>query len=288
MSMGTIDHMESLPRRSVLITGAAGGIGSALVEHLHSEGWSVIATDLPEACPPQMQHGWAHVRWLPGDLEILALGGEPLEIFAGQVGELTRDAPLLAIVHNAAVQRLGSFADLTMADWQASLAVNLLAPVAISRRLLGKLIASRGSIVHISSIHSQLTKAGFSAYATSKAAMSGLTRALSVEIGHQVRVNAIEPAAIRTPMLEIGFAENPDGLPLLDSFHPTGSIGSPLDVASAVSYLIDPVNRFLNGCVLQLGGGIHNKLHDPAQASMDRLREINDEPESAGQVLCYS
>ncbi len=261
--MGTINHMESLSSRSVLITGAAGGIGSGLVEHLHGEGWSVIATDRPEVCPPQMQHGCARVRWLPGDLEILALGCEPLEIFAGQVGELTRDAPLLAIVHNAAIQRLGSFADLAMADWQASLAVNLLAPVAISRRLLGELIANRGSIVHISSIHSQLTKAGFTAYATSKAAMSGLTRALSVEIGHLVRVNAIEPAAIRTPMLEAGFAENPDRLAQLDTFHPAGSIGSPLDVARAVKYLIDPSNSFLNGCVLELGGGIHNKLHDP-------------------------
>lgn len=264
MSRVCNDLMESLSRRSVLITGAAGGIGSALVEHLLGEGWSVVATDRPEACPPPIKHEGARVHWLPGDLEILSLGGEPLEIFARQVGELTRGAPLLAIVHNAAVQRLGTFADLTMADWQASLAVNLLAPVAISRRLLGDLIASRGSIVHISSIHSQLTKTGFTAYATSKAAMSGLTRALSVEIGHLVRVNSIEPAAIRTPMLEAGFAQNPDGLAQLDSFHPTGSIGSPLDVALAVSYLIDPANGFLNGCVLELGGGIHNKLHDPS------------------------
>lgn len=255
--------MESLSRRSVLITGAAGGIGSGLVEHLHGEGWSVIATDRLEACPPQMQHGPARVRWLPADLEILASGGKPLETFARQVGELIRDAPLLAIVHNAAVQRLGSFADLAMADWQASLAVNLLAPVAISRQFLGELIASRGSIVHISSIHSHLTKAGFTAYATSKAAMSGFTRALSVDIGHLVRVNAIEPAAILTPMLEAGFTGHTEALAQLGSFHPTASIGSPSDVARAVSYLINPDNAFLNGSVLQLGGGIHNRLHDP-------------------------
>jgi NAD(P)-dependent dehydrogenase (short-subunit alcohol dehydrogenase family) len=78
-----------------------------------------------------------------------------------------------------------------------------------------------------------------------------------------VRVNAIEPAAIRTPMLEAGFAENPEQLAQLEAFHPSGSIGSPLDVAKAVSYLIDPSHTFLNGCVLQLGGGIHNRLHDP-------------------------
>lgn len=263
MSTGTIAHMESLSRRSVLITGAAGGIGSALVQHLQSEGWSVIATDRKMACPSPLHHEGSLVQWLPADLELLTSDGQPLEIFARKVGVLTRRAPLMAIVHNAAVQRLGTFADLTAADWQVSLAINLIAPVAISRRLLGELIATRGSIVHISSIHSQLTKAGFTAYATSKAALSGLTRALSVEIGHLVRVNAIEPAAIRTPMLEAGFEKHRARLAELEAYHPCKSIGSPHDVARAVNYLIDPENSFLNGCVLQLGGGIHNKLHDP-------------------------
>jgi NAD(P)-dependent dehydrogenase (short-subunit alcohol dehydrogenase family) len=255
--------MDSHPTSSVLITGAAGGIGRALVDHLLKEGWCVIATDHPAVHLLPAQHFGPNLHWLPADLRELAAGGAPLDAFANCVREATGDAPLNAIVHNAALQRLGSFSDLTTADWYDSLAINLLAPVALSRSLLPELIASQGSIVHISSIHSQLTKEGFTAYATSKAALSGLTRALSVEIGSQVRVNAIEPAAIRTPMLEAGFADHPEQLAQLEAFHPTGSIGSPLDVARAVSHLIDPANRFLNGCVLQLGGGIHNRLHDP-------------------------
>lgn len=256
--------MAADPIRSVLVTGAAGGIGAALVQYLGHEGWRVVATDRPEVCPSMLEHAGSPLRWLPADLKLLASGGVPLESFARQVLALTSGSPLTAIVHNAAIQRLGSFKDLTAADWQDSLAINLLAPVAISRRMLPELIASHGSIVHISSIHSQLTKAEFTAYATSKAALSGLTRALSVEIGSRVRVNAIEPAAIRTPMLEAGFADHPERLTELEAFHPSGSIGSSLDVARAVSYLIDPANTFLNGCVLQLGGGIHNRLHDPS------------------------
>ena len=252
-----------LPDRSVLVTGAAGGIGAALVEHLLEEGWQVLATDRPEVCHNPGADQPPSLHWLRADLQALALGGDALDAFANQLEAITHATPLTAIVHNAALQRLGSFAELSTADWQATLAVNLLAPVAINRRFLGDLIASRGSIVHISSIHSLLTKAGFTAYATSKAALSGLTRALSVEIGSQVRVNAIEPAAIRTPMLEAGFAEQPQKLAQLESFHPSGSIGSPQDVARAVSYLIDPANSFLNGCILQLGGGIHSRLHDP-------------------------
>jgi NAD(P)-dependent dehydrogenase (short-subunit alcohol dehydrogenase family) len=117
--------------------------------------------------------------------------------------------------------------------------------------------------VHIGSIHSQLTKPGFTAYATSKAALAGLTRAMAVELGGTVRVNAIQPAAIATPMLEAGFADAPHLKSQLDAFHPTGAIGSPADVARAVLFLLDPVNSFLNGCVLPLGGGIHSRLHDP-------------------------
>jgi NAD(P)-dependent dehydrogenase (short-subunit alcohol dehydrogenase family) len=249
--------------RSLLITGAAGGIGTALVDHLLGEGWKVIASDLPDACPSVEEHQQKGVCWLPADLETLVSGGELVQSFAARVAELTTDSPLLAIVHNAALQRIGSFADLPQADWNSTLAINLLAPVAISRCLLPHLIRNRGSIVHISSIHSQLTKAGFTAYATSKAALSGLTRAMSVELGGQVRVNAIEPAAIRTPMLEAGFADHPEALALLESFHPSGLIGSPFDVARAVCFFIDPANAFLNGCILELGGGIHSRLHDP-------------------------
>lgn len=255
--------MSTDATRSVLITGAAGGIGRALVEHLLQEGWRVVATDHPAVGPLPPQAVASNLRWQPADLRKLAAGGAHLDSFANRVREATGNAPLNAIVHNAALQRLGSFSDLTAADWHDSLAINLLAPVALSRCLLPELIASQGSIVHISSIHSQLTKEGFTAYATSKAALSGLTRALSVEIGSQVRVNAIEPAAIRTPMLEAGFADHPEQLAQLEAFHPTGSIGSPLDVARAVSHLINPAHSFLNGCVLQLGGGIHNRLHDP-------------------------
>lgn len=262
--MAAVIDEQGLPSdRSILVTGAAGGIGSALVAYLRTEGWRVIATDHPHVCPLLVQNAGSDVHWLPADLELLASCAVSLESFATHVAELTRGAPLTAIVHNAALQRLAPFSDLSTSDWQSTLAINLLAPVAINRRLLGELVASRGSIVHISSIHSQLTKAEFTAYATSKAALSGLTRALSVEIGHLVRVNAIEPAAILTPMLEAGFTEKPEKLGELEAFHPSGSIGTPLDVARAVSYLIDPANSFLNGCVLQLGGGIHSRLHDP-------------------------
>jgi NAD(P)-dependent dehydrogenase (short-subunit alcohol dehydrogenase family) len=248
---------------TVLVTGAAGGIGSGLVAALAAAGWAVLGSDHPTARPDPdtLQHC---LDWIPADLAALSRQPDHLEAFKSAVLTATAGRNFMAIVHNAALQRLGSFEQLTAMDWCETLDVNLMAPVAISRALLPLLQRQRGSIVHIGSIHSQLTKPGFTAYATSKAALAGLTRAMAVELGGSVRVNAIEPAAIATPMLEAGFADAPHLKSQLEAFHPTGAIGSPADVARAVLFLLDPANRFLNGCVLPLGGGIHSRLHDPA------------------------
>jgi NAD(P)-dependent dehydrogenase (short-subunit alcohol dehydrogenase family) len=250
-------------RRSVLITGAAGGIGSGLVEALTAAGWAVVGSDHPGVLPSTDLRERC-LAWIPADLVALSQGGNPLENFRCAVLDATETCPSLSVVHNAAVQRFAKFEQLSTADWYETMATNLLAPVAINRALLPQLQHHQGSIVHIGSIHSQLTKPGFTAYATSKAALAGLTRAMAVELGGTVRVNAIEPAAIATPMLEAGFAQSPELKAQLESFHPSQSIGTPADVARSVLFLLDPLNTFANGCVLSLGGGIHSRLHDPA------------------------
>lgn len=249
--------------RTVLITGAAGGIGAGLVLSLTDAGWAVLGSDHPST-HPATEISQRCKGWIPADLATLSQQADQLEAFRAAVLSATEGAGVTAIVHNAALQCLGGFAKLSASDWHDTMAVNLMAPVAISRALLPELMHQTGSIVHIGSIHSQLTKPGFTAYATSKAALAGLTRAMAVELGGSVRVNAIEPAAIATPMLNAGFADAPDLKAELDAFHPTGAIGSPADVARAVLFLLDPANSFLNGCVLPLGGGIHSRLHDPA------------------------
>jgi NAD(P)-dependent dehydrogenase (short-subunit alcohol dehydrogenase family) len=233
------------------------------VETLTDAGWAVLGSDHPSTAPATSIRQRCQA-WIPADLGALSEDEHQLEAFIAAVLSVTESSEVMAIVHNAAQQCLGSFAQLSASDWHETIAVNLLAPVAISRALLPQLQRQRGSIVHIGSIHSQLTKPGFTAYATSKAALAGLTRAMAVELGGSVRVNAIEPAAIATPMLEAGFAATAALKAQLETYHPTGSIGTSADVARAVLFLLDPANCFLNGCVLPLGGGIHSRLHDPA------------------------
>jgi NAD(P)-dependent dehydrogenase (short-subunit alcohol dehydrogenase family) len=222
----------------------------------------VIGSDHPGVAPAEAVERQC-AAWIPIDLQQLPKQPTGQKELAEAVGKASEHFPLQAVVHNAAVQRLAPFTNLSDEDWHTTLAINVLAPVVISRALLPLLEAHQGAIVHIGSIHSQLTKPDFTAYATSKAALAGLTRAMAVELGARVRVNAVDPAAIKTPMLEAGFAADPEQLAQLGHCHPTGAIGCAADVARAVLFLIDPANSFVNGCILPLGGGIHNRLHDP-------------------------
>jgi NAD(P)-dependent dehydrogenase (short-subunit alcohol dehydrogenase family) len=174
------------------------------------------------------------------------------------------DGALAGLVNNAALQVLGPAEQLTREDWRATLDVNLLAPFLWAQALLPELEAARGAVLNISSIHARLTKPGFVAYATSKAALSGMTRAMAVELGSRVRVNAIEPAAIDTPMLRAGFEGQPGEFARLAGCHPTGHLGSVEDVAQMALVLIDGQIPFLNAACVALDGGIGSALLDPA------------------------
>jgi NAD(P)-dependent dehydrogenase (short-subunit alcohol dehydrogenase family) len=243
--------------KNVVITGSAGGIGVALTEAFAAAGYRVIGIDLVDAKHSSVHH---HVQ---ADFERL-VSDRPYrdEICAGIRAHFGTGG-LAALVNNAATQRTGSFEALTTEDWQATLNVNLMAPMLLIREFLPELTRGRGSVINIASIHAKLTKPRFSAYATSKSALIGLTRALAVEFGGRIRVNAICPAAIATPMLEAGFAEDPEGLKRLKTYHPSGCIGVPDDVARAALYLAEAQGTFLTGATIALDGGIGARLHDP-------------------------
>lgn len=242
----------------VVVTGAAGGIGQALTHAFAEGGHAVIGVDVAPA--PVDSPGEHHVVC---DLALMAAD----EVYADEVFAVVREAlrgrPLLALVNNAAVQVLRPVPTLNRDAWRCTLDVNLLAPFLWTQALLPELSATHGCVLNISSIHARLTKPGFVAYATSKAALSGMTRAMAVELGSKIRVNAIEPAAIDTAMLRAGFADNPAGYRELTLYHPTRAIGSPEDMAVLARAIVDQPGGFANGSVIAFDGGIGAVLHDP-------------------------
>ncbi len=245
-------------RRFAVVTGAAGGIGRAIVREFNAAGYEVIATDRvpqPTDLPCSL--------YLQVDLDRTVQDeGYAADVFA-RINAQTGSAGLAALVNNAAVQILGGVDSLTRADWQQTLQVNLLAPFIWAQALLPALEAAMGSVVNISSIHARLTKKNFVAYATSKAALSGMTRAMAVDLGPRVRVNAIEPAAIATEMLLAGFEGRPNVYDQLEACHPVGRIGTPEEAAACALWLASGQAGFLSGSCVSLDGAIGSRLYDP-------------------------
>lgn len=248
-----------MTRPAVLITGALGGIGRALCNEFHAHGFIVIAVDRAAGAVTSHHLIRSDIRALISDLSARS-------VFHNSVQEVIQQesAQLIGLINNAAIQILGGVDSLKADDWAASLDVNVVAPFILSQLFLPGLEASHGAIINISSIHEKLTKPGFVAYATTKSALSGLTRAMAVDLGPRVRVNAICPAAIQTAMLEAGFSSHPERLSALHEAHPSGRIGTPEEVATLARYLVSDAPEFLTGSCLGLDGAIASRLHDPA------------------------
>ena len=248
--------MLTMPdKKTVLITGASGGVGRSLCQGFKEKGWKVIATDWVDSKSIDANH------FVKIDLDLLCNDdnycADKIENLKGFCS-----GRLDLLINNAAFQLVSPIEEILLQDWQRSLNVNLTAPFLLSVRLLDELIAAQGSIINISSIHTKLTKPNFTAYATSKSGLSGLTQSLSVEIGNKVRVNSISPAAINTQMLRDGFIHNLAGLNSLSDCHPSKSIGTTTDVLDAALYLANG-DKFVNGMDIALDGAISNRLHDP-------------------------
>lgn len=242
-----------------LITGVCGGIGEALAHAFSEGGFRVIGTDLTvPSTPLRVDH------FIAADLAVLAASTADAERFLRAVHELVAGVGLTVLINNAALQIVKPVAELSSEEFTRSLAVNLVAPFVIIRGLLPELEMARGSVVNISSIHARLSKPGFVAYAASKAALSALTRSLGVEIGARVRVNAIAPAAVATPLLNAGFDGAEHNLEALADMHPVGRIGLPGEIADLAMFLASARAQFVNGAVFEIDGGIGSRLHDPS------------------------
>jgi len=241
-----------------VITGAAGGVGNALVQIFHDAGYCVIATDRVTD-PGELSFS----HYVQADLGRMVDEDEYAELVLNKIRCLLENKPLKVLVNNAAIQILGGADTLTRMDWRHTLNVNLLAPFFLTQALLSELEAANGCVVNIGSIHARLTKKNFVAYATSKAALAGMTRALAVDLGPRVRINTIEPAAIETKMLKAGFEGNSSLYTQLEQCHPQQQIGHPEDLARLAFSIVEGDIKFLHGACIGLDGGISGRLHDP-------------------------
>ena len=226
-----------------VVTGGSGGIGSACVERLTRDGFEVVSVDVSPPPPAQPR---THVT---ADL---------LDVEA-TLAAVRAACPRVDVLVNGAgvVERL-PFAEVGLEDWERVVAVNARAPFFLLQGLVGRMPPG-GAVIGIASIEAvtvlSMSGATSSVYASTKAALRSLTETLAVELGPRgIRVNAVAPGLIRTPMTARAQADERDRW--IRSHTPLGRWGEPEDIADVVGFLASPAARFMTGTTLVVDGGI--------------------------------
>jgi glucose 1-dehydrogenase len=238
-------------QKFVLITGAAGGVGRATVELFTKKGWRVIGVDRAEFGSGFPANG----------LFIQADIADPVQLEAiySQVSHFTDT--LDAVVNNAAIQIVKPLLETSAEEWDAVMASNL-RTVFLGAKLAHPLLKNRGggAFVNVSSVHAVATSPNVSSYAASKGGLLALTRSMAIEFAKDnIRVNAILPGAVNTPML----SEHLDqaGRESLARKTVNGRIGKPLEIAHAIYFLADEEqSSFMTGQSILVDGGATAKL----------------------------
>jgi 3-oxoacyl-[acyl-carrier protein] reductase len=238
--------MFDLTDRTALITGASGGIGSAITAALYAAGAEVVLTGTRrEALEELSKRLGGNCRSLVADL------ADPQQIL-----QLVSDAgPIDILVNNAGISNREPTEATHDSAWDRVIEVDLSSVFRLSRALLPGMAARKwGRVISIGSILGETGAAGMGAYSAAKAGVVGLTKALALEFSLAgITVNCVAPGYIRTPMMEMN---SPETLRELLARTPVGFFGSPEDVASAVLYLASPEARFITGSTLHINGGM--------------------------------
>jgi NAD(P)-dependent dehydrogenase (short-subunit alcohol dehydrogenase family) len=246
--------------RAYVVTGGGRGVGRAIVRRLRDDGHAVVVIERdPEA-----------VAGLPEAV----VGSAADEAVAARAAELAAAAGTFAgWVNNAAVFRDAALHDTPAADVLALIARNLAPALCGSAVAVRRFLAAGtpGAIVNVSSHQAQRAVPGALPYATAKAALEGLTRALAVDYGSRgIRTNAVAHGSIATGPTDAAIEAE------LRRLHPLGRVGTPEEVAAVIAHLLSPDAAFLNGAVLPVDGGRAALGVDP------EARDVTAPPGSGG------
>ncbi|MEM9062578.1 MAG: SDR family oxidoreductase [Pseudomonadota bacterium] len=229
-----------------LVTGAAGGIGRAITARLQRDGVTVVGTDLEAG---EADH------WIVGDLTDAAFCNALPERACTLAGGLN------IVVNNAGIITRGVITEATDADYSRTMAINVEAPYRICRAAIPILAADGGgAIVNTSSCWGLHPGPAHPLYIMSKAAVASLTQCLGRDHAHQgIRVNAVCPNEVNTPMIRTGFelrGLDPDkAIDALNASVPLGRIAEPEDIADVVAFLASDQSRYMCGALLEVNGG---------------------------------
>jgi NAD(P)-dependent dehydrogenase (short-subunit alcohol dehydrogenase family) len=243
MSNDRRQRVGEFDEKRVLVTGASQGIGRGIAERLKAEGASVTGTYCQSAAEAETLRK-SGIEMLQADFGTR----EGTDAFISGLAELEA---FDLLVSNAGIVEFAPWSDFSMEAWDRTFEVNVNAPLRIAQ-VLSEAMPSGSAIVNIASTDGYTGSFGSIAYSASKAALINLTKSLGNVLGeHGIRVNAIAPGWVDTDM-------STDASYDATTLTPLGRNGAPLDIASAVVFLLSPAASFVNGATLIVDGGYTN------------------------------
>ena len=234
--------------KKVLVTGASGGIGKSLVRKLRAEGASVAITDITIGNVEAEAH-------FPGDLSAAQFCDELPSKATDALGGLD------ILINNAGIIRRGKITEATDEDFRSTMAVNIEAPFRLCRSTIPILVKNGGgSIVNIASCWGLNPGPDHPIYIMSKAALASLTQCLGRDHAHQnIRVNAVCPNEVNTPMIRSGFSirglDPEKAIKELNDTVPLGRIAEPDDISDVILFLASDEARYMCGSLVEVNGG---------------------------------
>ena len=263
--MDSSNGCHRLDGRVAVISGGAHGIGRAIAERFQRQGAPILIVDC------DINQGQATANELTNLHPELPVKFIPLDVrnpdrIRESITEVTKIyARVDILVNSAGIEIEKTLEDLTVADWDSILEVNLRGAFLLTQALLPLFPESGGAIVNISSIHATHAFPNSIPYACSKAGLVSLTRNLALELApRHIRVNSISPGYIDTRLWDeyLRHSENPQAVAAqTTAFHPLGRRGAPADISEAALFLVSQGSAFVTGTDLVVDGGLTLRAH---------------------------
>lgn len=244
--------MISFGGKTVLVTGAAGGIGTAVCTLLAELGATIIACDRKADALRTLIAGSRHrIEPMMADITDKAEVMTALEPAIAAAGQPT------VLVNNAGFTTAERLEGCSLEDWRREIDGNLTGAYIMVEALRSGMTASGGgAIVNVGSVNGILAL-GNPAYSAAKAGLENYTKALAVEFGpHNIRANLVCPGSVRTPIWEARVRNNPQVFERLRKWYPLGRVAEAIEVARAIAFLASDAASFINGATLLVDGGL--------------------------------
>ena len=250
----TIDF--GLRGRTIVVTGGAQGIGEACVRRLAADGATVALWDVDDA------HGQALAAALSGTAARVVfvhcnVASRP-DVDAALAATLTAFGRVDGLVNNAGIFKASPFLDISEADWDAVIDVNLKGHFLVGQAVARQIVAQGGggAIVNMSSVNARLAIASIASYNASKGGIDQLTRVMALALSeHGIRVNGVAPGTIATELAAKAVLTSDEAKARIMSRTPMKRLGAPTEIASVVAFLLSDAASYMTGETVLVDGG---------------------------------